>query len=126
VAVGVYLEHTNYTHQVPSLYTIPIISQPLYVNHPAVAGKDNCPTCGVIHPVKTVHLNLGSDGRCIVSEGVLKLIKEKANPDGGDGLAFSSLRVAGTTDNPPPLALNGRNGRAELDQQNLRIQEWTV
>ena len=74
----------------------------------------DCPTCQVFHPVKTIHLNLDA-GTVIVSQGVL-----------------NQLRLAGTLEElgfdydqvvlkPPPLNLNGRQSRAEIDQANRRI-----
>ena len=115
--LGIRVQHTNYqprpgvtVHLVPCMWLpFPVTSQ--------VPGKDECPTCGVIHPVKTIHLHLDSIGACLVSEGVLELLQKA-------GLEANDLRVIGSTDNPPPLRVDGKTSRPEIDQINSRIQQW--
>ena len=124
MAIGIRIQHTDPKSANGSrVYTIPILSQPLWVHVNPIVGVDECDICGVIHPVKTIHLHMDDRGECIVSEGVLKLIQEKADPTGSDGLAFANLRVAGFVKSPPPL--NVRNPRVLQDQKNRQIQQWS-
>lgn len=72
-----------------------------------------CPTCNIIHPVKTVHLWLDDVGTCLVSKGVLQDLQQAGMPD---------LVVVGSIVNPPPLDL--RLSRPENDHQNTKIRFW--
>lgn len=72
-----------------------------------------CPTCNIIHPVKTVHLSLDSQGTCLVSEGVLKHLKMAGMPD---------LDILATVKEPPPIKI-GKN-RHQNDQENAAIRLW--
>jgi len=73
---------------------------------------DTCPTCHVVHPVKTVHLWLDDSGTCIVSQGVLEDLKKAGMPE---------LLMAGEVKNPPPLTLGIRRERLDQDARRLVI-----
>ena len=79
---------------------------------------DICPTCQVVHPVKTVHLVLDDAGTCIVSEGVLKDLQ---GAHGVGGLALHNLRIVNEVKKPPPLAFGGGVTREQVDHANRRI-----
>lgn len=83
-------------------------------------AKDVCPTCNVIHSVKTVHLWIDSTNTVLVSAGVKEVIEK----DFPGGLAAAELEVVGGTDKPPPLTLNGKQSRREVDQANETIRQW--
>lgn len=89
----------------PLVHLVPIPTKPF-----AGQSLDQCPTCGVVHPVKTVHLWLDDAGTCIVSQGVLDDLQLAGMPD---------LDILGEVANPPALTLNG--GRAGQDQANRKI-----
>jgi len=78
-----------------------------------------CVTCKTTHKVKTIHLTLGADGTCIVSEGVLDSLKLAGMPD---------LDYVADIVNPPPikitgnrLGLNTTNSRLAVDAENSKI-----
>lgn len=73
-----------------------------------------CPSCLVVHPVKTVHLWLDDAGSCLVSEGVLKDLQSAGMPE---------LDICAEVKSPPPLHL-GRMTRPEIDHKNRRITWW--
>lgn len=77
---------------------------------------DLCPTCQIIHPVKTVHLWLDDAGQCLVSQGVLDDLRLAGMPN---------LEIMGHTNNPPPLRLGNGATREQLDQANRLITVWT-
>ena len=105
------------------MYLVPLLHKPLYSKNPPKVGKDECPTCQVIHPVKTIHLHLEGDGSCIVSQGVLDALRT-AGPEDRDGLKFSELEVDGEVKNPPPLQIGNGKVRAEVDQENRKITQF--
>lgn len=80
---------------------------------PIMGLKRKCPTCQVIHPVKTVHLYLDSSGGCLVSSGVLECLKEAHMPD---------LDIVADIVNPPPITVG--KDRFEVDQMNAKITLW--
>lgn len=89
------------------MVTIPVYPRPL-------AGlKRVCPTCNVIHVVKTVHLWLDDQGDCLVSTGVLADLKLAQMPD---------LEIVASISDPPMLRIN--QDRFEQDQANRRIRFW--
>ena len=55
--------------EVSPIVTVAIASLPLNPPH-------DCPSCGGLHMVKTVHLELDANGFCIVSNGVLERLGE--------------------------------------------------
>jgi hypothetical protein len=101
------------------IHLVPLLSQPIFVHHPAVVGKDECPTCNVIHPVKTHHLWLNSDGKVLVSRGIYESIQGEAG-----GLAVNDLTLDGGTNTPPPLAVGAGKSRRETDQENEAIIQY--
>lgn len=82
-------------------------------NKPIMGLRRKCPTCQIIHPVKTVHLYLDVSGACLVSSGVFDLLK---------GVGLPDLDVVADIVNPPPITLG--KSRFQVDQQNNRIQLW--
>lgn len=87
------------------IYTVPIMSKPF-----TGQSLDLCPTCRIVHPVKTVHLWLDGAGSCIVSKGVLEDLKLAGMP---------ALTVMAEVLNPPPLKLGV--AREQLDNGNRKI-----
>lgn len=100
-----------------NIHLVPILDLPLYPFGPPVVGKDECPTCNIIHTVKTHHLWLDGNATCLVSRGVYDSILKA-------GLEVNDLELAGGTDSPPPLTLNGVVTRREVDQKNEAIKVW--
>ena len=90
------------------------------MHKPFTGGSlDRCPTCQVVHPVKTVHLWLDDAGACIVSEGVLADLKRAGMP---------GLEIMATVKKPPPLRFGPGHGnpiREQLDSNNRKIRLWT-
>lgn len=87
--------------------TVPIWTKPIR------GLRRLCPTCNIIHPVKTVHLWLDSAGRCLVSKGVLEDLKRAGMPD---------LSVVATIVDPPPIKIGV--DRHDNDQRNAKIHLW--
>lgn len=95
--------------------TVPVWSKPLN------GLKRPCPSCGVIHRVKTIHLWLDDAGTCLVSVG------DDPNKIGG---VLGDLILAGMPDlevfatimNPPTIAIG--KDRFEVDQGNRKIHMW--
>ena len=77
---------------------------------------DTCPTCLIVHPVKTVHLWLDDQGTCLVSQGVLDDLRKAGMPN---------LQVLHEVKKPPPLRLGNGATREQLDQSNRLITVWT-
>ncbi len=69
-----------------------------------------CPTCQVLHPFKTYHIMLNSEGRAVVSPGVFQSLKA-AGAFHADGLAIQAH-----TDNPPNQVLGTKGGMMGLVQ----------
>ncbi|MDP9143706.1 MAG: hypothetical protein M3N43_03260 [Actinomycetota bacterium] len=86
---------------------VPIMSKPF-----AGQSIDRCPSCYLVHPVKTVHLWLDAAGSCIVSAGVLADLQSAGMPD---------LTVTGTVENPPPLQFGPGVTREQIDNNNRRV-----
>lgn len=84
---------------------------------PYADGGFICPTCHVLHPVKSVHLWLDDRGECLVSEGVLGELRLAGMP---------GLEVVGSVENPPPLRIAAGLSREQIDQENRRVQVWAV
>lgn len=82
---------------------------------PYVDGGFICPTCHVLHPVKSVHLWLDDRGECLVSEGVLAELRLAGMPE---------LVVVGETLNPPPLRVGVGIDRTVIDQSNRKIVHY--
>jgi hypothetical protein len=99
------------------IHLVPLTWQPFPARN-LVVGRDECPTCGIIHPCKTVHLHLEPDNTCLVSEGVLAHLNQA-------GLALSQLKVEGSTKTPPPLRIDGKALRPEIDSANRHITQWS-
>lgn len=89
----------------PIVHTVPIPSKPF-----TGASLDKCPTCGVVHPVKTVHLWLDDEGTCIVSVGVLADLQTAGMDD---------FDIVGEVLNPPPLSIGVP--RPAQDQAHRKI-----
>ncbi len=122
--LGIRIRHTSFK-AVPgsvNVHLVPVLSAPQEPRN-MVVGKDECNLCQLIHPVHVVHLHLDDAGSCLVSQGVLDRIKGAALPAVADGLTANELEVVGSTDKPPPLRLDGRTDRRQLDQENARIQQ---
>lgn len=90
-----------------SVVLVPILSKPF-----TGQSLDNCPSCHLIHPVKTVHLWLDAAGSCLVSEGVFQDLQSAGMPD---------LLVSATVKNPPPLHFGPGVTREQIDNGNRRI-----
>jgi len=100
------------------IHLVPILSQPIFVHHPAVVGKDECPSCQIIHPVKTHHLWLNSNNEVLVSRGVYESILTL-------GLPTVELELVDGTNSPPPLAIGAGKSRRQMDQENETISHWS-
>lgn len=100
-----------------NIHLVPDISKNLYIHHPPVVGKDECPTCGIIHLCKTVHLHLDGNDLVIVSLGVLQHLEAL-------GLKKNDLEHAGIVKNPPALTVDGTSTRRQIDQRNERITQY--
>jgi hypothetical protein len=74
------------------------------------ASLDICPSCHLVHPVKTVHLWLDDTGACIVSQGVLEDLRKAGMPE---------LETFEEVKNPPPLAIGVQ--REKQDQQARQL-----
>ena len=107
---GIRIRHRTLTSCVA---LIPVMSKPL--RGTGLGGSfdptlDACPSCHLVHVVKTVHLWLDDSGSCIVSRGVLEELRLAGMPE---------LDVAEEITNPPPLTLGVR--REEQDHQARAI-----
>jgi hypothetical protein len=100
------------------VHLVPLLEQPIFVHHPATPGKDECPTCQIIHPVKTHHLWLDSSNRVLVSRSVYESIL------GDVGLEMADLKLVDGTNRPPPLAIGAGKSRREIDQENEAITHY--
>ncbi len=115
--LGIRIRHTKFK-AVPgsvNVHLVPLLWAPQKPEN-MVAGKDECNLCQIIHPCTYVHLHLDDVGSCLVSTGVLDQLKKA-------GLELHELEVVGSVDNPPPLRLDGKTDRRQLDQENARIQQ---
>ena len=97
-----------------TMVLVPIMSKPLNAK-----PTDLCPGCkamfasDVVHPVKTVHLWLDDTGACIVSDGVLELLREAGMPE---------LTTENEVANPPTLTIgDGADTRQVQDYKNRTI-----
>lgn len=82
---------------------------------PYTDGGFVCPTCHVLHPVKSVHLWLDDRGECLVSEGVLDELRMAGMP---------GLSVVGAVEKPPPLRIVQGVTREQIDQENRKVHVW--
>lgn len=105
MADGIVVRHPQAHSQI---YLVPVASKPLV--RPFV-----CPSCQVIHPVKTIHLWLDDKGEAIVSDGVLADLETA-------GLAKFNLTKEHHVPNPPTLHIAPGLRREEVDQRNRRIR----
>ena len=90
-----------------SVVLVPILAKPF-----TGQSLDTCPSCHLVHPVKTVHLWLDGSGACLVSQGVLEDLKSAGMPD---------LSVIGEVVNPPALNFGPGISREQIDNNNRRI-----
>ncbi len=104
MAEGIRLQHHTKKF---GMATVPIWTKPIN------GLRRKCPTCNIIHPVKTVHLWLDSNGMCLVSKGVLEDLKRAGMPD---------LSVVATIADPPPIKIS--LDRHDNDQRNAKIRFW--
>lgn len=74
----------------------------------------DCKVCGVIHPVKAIHLWLNEDSQCLVSPGVLEDLKLA-------GLEAEGITVVGQVKNPPPIRMGKGVDRFAIDKANNTI-----
>jgi hypothetical protein len=87
--------------------TVPLPSVPLPFS-PTYGIDGRCPTCMVIHPHKTIHLNVDADGTCLVSTVVFAALRgvgaidEGERPPEGPAVPFTYV---GEVVEPPPLNL---------------------
>lgn len=89
-----------------SVVLVPIMRKPF-----TGQSLDQCPSCHLIHPVKTVHLWLDAAGSCLVSEGVLADLRSAGMPD---------LSVVDEVVKPPALHFGPGVTREQLDNDNRR------
>ena len=109
---GIRVRHTGGLRNV--CHVVPVMAKPY------TTGPIDCPTCHVLHPVKSVHLWLEPDGTVLVSEGVLTELRMAGMPD---------LEVTGEVAKPPALRFGrqgpkvhaGENPRQVIDNQNRGI-----
>jgi hypothetical protein len=90
-----------------SVVLVPIMAKPF-----SGQSLDRCPTCHLVHPVKTVHLLFDAAGTCIVSAGVLKDLRAAGMP---------GLTVMAEVLKPPPLRLSAGVTREQVDYSNRKI-----
>lgn len=100
-----------------NIHLVPLLWQPFPARN-LIVGKDECPTCNIIHPCKTVHLWLDAQKTVLVSQGVYDSLLKA-------GLEMNLLELVGGTDKPPPLRINGRVSRRQVDQENETIRQWS-
>lgn len=103
---GIRIAHTTARNVV---YLVPIVAKPFTGDS---LNNDPCPTCHMVHVVKTVHLWLDGAGSAIVSEGVLKDLQSAGMPD---------LVVMAEVLKPPPLHFGAGAKREQIDNGNRRI-----
>jgi hypothetical protein len=119
---GVKLEHKVLT---TGLVTIPVFfAVDIWEHHRPVVGRDECPTCKIIHPVKTLHLNF-NNGICIVAEGIVDSLKKMEK----DPLAYDlikNIKIGEEIKKPPNLTLDGQTSRPEIDHRNAAQQMWGI
>lgn len=109
------------------LVTVGLVDTPFRrKGNPIPEGK-GCAVCGTRHLVKTYHLNLDSDGTCIVSEVIFDNLRRvgaiEGSPGGGPAVAVPSadfLYVNEVT-NPPPINVGFDRGRPQVIQQRQHI-----
>lgn len=101
---GIRIAHTTARNVV---YLVPIVAKPF-----TGLSLDMCPSCHLVHPVKTVHLWLDAAGSCIVSQGVLADLQSAGMPD---------LAVMAEVPNPPPLNFGPGFTREQIDNGNRKI-----
>jgi hypothetical protein len=101
---GIRIVHTTARNVV---YLVPIMAKPF-----TGQSLDICPSCHLVHPVKTVHLWLDGAGSCIVSQGVLQDLVSAGMPD---------LSVVAEVVNPPALHFGPGVTREQIDNNNRRI-----
>lgn len=111
MAVGIRIRHRTLRSCVA---LVPVLAKPY------TTGPIDCPTCKVLHPVKTVHLWLDDTGTVLVSEGVLAELRMAGMPE---------LEVLGQVGKPPPLRLGGPvlpagGQRFKADFENRKIRRW--
>ena len=105
--LGIIIEHETARS---SIVLAPIMSRPInYTTNPTV-----CNHCHVVHPVKTIHVWMGPNGRSIISPGVLKELQQ--------GNAMDGFTVVGDTKTPPPLTVGRNSNRPEQDQKHRKLQ----
>lgn len=99
-------------------YLVPVMQKPY------TTGPIDCPTCLVLHPVKTVHLWLEPDGSVIVSPGVLTELRMAGMPE---------LEIVNEVADAPPLRIGvgrqssvqaRRDWRPAQDNKNRTAQLW--
>jgi len=97
-------------------YNVPIMTKPIKsFDRFGKLLKRKCPTCGVHHPVKTVHLWLDDTGSCLVSSGVLEDLKLAGMPN---------LEIVGASNTAPTIEIN--RPRALVDRDNRAIRPLTA
>lgn len=118
----------RYTGPEPALpngnrvHLVPLPGKDLHTHFtPEQIKKDICPTCQVVHSVKTLHLWIQPNNTVLVSDGVKSAI-EKDYPG---GMKAADLEVDGGTHKPPPLKVGKGKSRREVDQENERITKWS-
>jgi len=96
-------------------HNVPVLSKPIRsFDQFGRLLERKCPTCGVHHPCKTVHLWLDDTGACLVSAGVLADLKLAGMPN---------LEVVGASSTAPPIEIN--KPRALVDRNNRAIRPLT-
>ena len=96
-----------------SVALVPVLKKPLRGSGPNGVFDpilDQCPSCHLVHTVKTVHLWLDDAGGCIVSQGVLEELRLAGLPD---------LEVGEEVKKPPALTLGIQ--REKLDKESRKI-----
>lgn len=98
---------------------VPLPSKPLYAKE-----DDDCPTCHVVHQVKTIHLWLDGDGSCIVSTGVFEQLKEaKVFSKGFLPPWEPEFEILAEVANPPPLAIGVPRDKQDFEARGIRIHK---
>ena len=93
-----------------SIVLVPILAKPFIGQ-----SLDRCPSCHLVHPVKTVHLLFDADGTCIVSAGVLADLKSAGMP---------GLSVLAEVLKPPALHFGPGVTREQVDNSNRKIVRY--
>jgi len=120
---GIRIKHRDLRNCV---VTVPLPGQRLPHN-PEYGHHGKCPTCGMVHVLKTYHLNLDDAGQCVVSPKVFSEMCKANVMDGhggvGVGLPGVPFEFVEDEPDPPPLTIGlpGPSGGGSLTDGEGRV-----